>query len=240
MEHVHGFEVWAVRGPAGHEVRYHIDYAEWHRKQTNIVCPPLFAITIQVSPVGGSAEDGSPPVGAPAEGEAGAAPAGARLEGPMEGGEYGANCRGLEHYSRFGYKSVRVPIPDGLPIADWNDPHSGWVKVPYRFNRAVMHPGEWPHLATRVARLPPGVQRVVIGINPFTEYAGRSEMAAPQHSEAFRKQLRLDKLRALIQGKGGERIDVRSLDAESKRLLAAILKRKRRVDMAAAPPAGSQ
>jgi hypothetical protein len=183
-------------------VRYHIDYAEWHRKQTNVICPPLFAITIQVSPLS---------------------------EGQMEGGDYAANRNGLKHYSKYGFKSCHVPIPDGVPIADWDEPDSGWVKVPYAFNRAVMHPGEWPHLATRVRSLPRGVQRVVIGINPFPAYVGPLEMVAPQHSDAFRKQLKMDKLRALIQGKGGERIDFRSLDAESKRLLARILKKSREV-----------
>jgi len=206
---VHGFEVWAVRGPVGHEVRYHIDYAEWHRKCTNIVCPPLVAITVQVAPLG---------------------------EGEIEGGEYGANTRGLEHYARFGYKSARVQIPEGLPVADWEESGAGWVKVPYAFNRAIVHPGEWPHLATRVTRLPPGMQRVVIGINAFPPYVGALESAAPQHSETFRKQLKMDKLRALIQGKGGERIDLRSLDAESKRLLATILKKSRAVVPAPAPP----
>lgn len=212
MAHVHGFELWAVRGPEGHEVRYHLDYAEWHRKRTNVVCPPLLAITVQVSPIGEGA--------------------------PMDGGEYGANSGGLAHYARFGFKSVRVPVPDGLPVADWEEAGSGWVKVPYRFNRAVVHPGEWPHLATRVRALPPGVQRVVVGINPFCGRVGPLERAAPQHSEAFRRQLRLDGLRALIQGQGADgRVELGALGPEAKRMLVAILRKKRAVDGAASSSA---
>lgn len=196
---VHGFEVWAVKGPEGHQVSYHIDYAEWHRKQTNELCPPLLAITLQLSPF---------------------------EEGEMGGGEYGANENGLAHYDRCGYKCVRLPPPNGVPSADWDDPAAGWRKVPYRFNRATVHPGEWAHAATRVTRLPRGEQRVVVGINPFTHYVGPHEMVAPQHSEAFRRQLKMDKLRAAIQGKGGEKIDLRNLDLESKRLLVKLMKKQ--------------
>jgi hypothetical protein len=61
-------------------VQYHIDYAELYRYETNVIYPPLYAGTCQVSPVHGD-ED-------------------------MVGGDFQANVRGIEHYRQFGYKGT--------------------------------------------------------------------------------------------------------------------------------------
>jgi hypothetical protein len=62
------------------EVEYHIDYAELYRYETNIIQPPLFAGTFHVSPFHNS-ED-------------------------IVGGDFMVNIKGLEHYKKFGYKSM--------------------------------------------------------------------------------------------------------------------------------------
>ncbi len=73
-----GTAVWCLCSDETDSVQYHIDYAELYRYETNIIYPPLYAGTCQVSPISGS-ED-------------------------MEGGDFQANVTGVEHYRRFGYK----------------------------------------------------------------------------------------------------------------------------------------
>ena len=48
LKHVHGFSVWAVVGGVKSSTAYHVDYAEVYRRNTNIIRPPLHAITLQV------------------------------------------------------------------------------------------------------------------------------------------------------------------------------------------------
>lgn len=59
-------------------MQYHIDYAELYRYETNVIYPPMYAGTCQVSPVHG--------------------------EEDMIGGDFHANIGGVEHYRKFGYK----------------------------------------------------------------------------------------------------------------------------------------
>ena len=89
---IHGVAVWCLTSAANKAVDYHIDYAELyrcsivsvvsyikicHRYETNVIHPPLYAGTMQISPVEG---------------------------GEMTGGDFCVNTDGLEHYKRFGYK----------------------------------------------------------------------------------------------------------------------------------------
>ncbi len=82
--------MWCLASGLTNQVEYHIDYAELYRftlpglpchifcrYETNIIHPPLYAGTCQVSPL---------------------------AAGEMIGGDFYANSRGLDHYKEFGYK----------------------------------------------------------------------------------------------------------------------------------------
>ena len=75
-----GTAVWCLCSDETDSVQYHIDYAELYRYETNIIYPPLYAGTCQVSPIHGPDD--------------------------MEGGDFQANVTGVEHYRRFGYKGT--------------------------------------------------------------------------------------------------------------------------------------
>lgn len=116
LRHVHGFSVWAVVGNRG--TAYHVDYAEVYRRGTNVLIPPVHAITLQVSPV------------SPEE---------------VEGGTFGAHRGALEHYRRFGYKARRDTAKRTMkqqqPTSDW-DVDPGWTFAPYRFRQATLCRGD--------------------------------------------------------------------------------------------------
>ena len=169
---IHGFSVWAVIGGVGCQTAYHVDYAEMYRRRTNILRPPMHAATIQVSPV--APED-------------------------IEGGTFGAHLDGLKHYARHGYKNRLSPAGgnNGAPTADWGVCER-WQYVPYRFNQATLSDGELPHAADKVLRWPPHLRRVVIGINSMGAQEGIVEARVPQHSRAFNRMLREQKLKAMV------------------------------------------
>ena len=183
LRHVHGFSVWGVSGELGSETRYHLDYAEIYRRETNIIVPPLHAATVQVSPV---------------------------TSDQVEGGTFGAHTAGLAHYATHGYKASKLNSgyqTGGPPTADWGNSDSGWEKAPYRFRQATLCSGELPHAADRIIKWPPHVPRVVIGINSMGFVEGPTEHALPQHSSEFRKAMRLEKLlRAAVHQKGPEEV----------------------------------
>ena len=68
------------------QVEYHIDYAELYRYETNIIHPPLYAGTVQVSPLGTQSIT--------------------QANKTMEGGSFLVNTAGLEHYKRLGTREV--------------------------------------------------------------------------------------------------------------------------------------
>jgi hypothetical protein len=93
---IHGCAVWCLSSGITNQVEYHIDYAELYRYfislstphslssfllsyETNVIHPPLYAATCQVSSL---------------------------TNDEMIGGDFYANVRGLEHYKQFGYKGI--------------------------------------------------------------------------------------------------------------------------------------
>ncbi|KAL1504334.1 hypothetical protein AB1Y20_010740 [Prymnesium parvum] len=182
LDHVHGFSVWAVLGGVGFETAYHVDYAEMYRRETNILRPPIHALTVQVSPI-------------PEDSDA------------VVGGTLGLHLEGLEHYRRMGYKTRKQPSPPDAPTVDWGtDP--GWTYVPYKFNQVTLSCGELPHAADKVKVWPEGLQRVVIGINSMGFIEGPTEMRLPQHSKAFKRMMQME---LLAQHLGGPEQLVRKL-----------------------------
>eukprot|EP00966_Prymnesium_polylepis_P146473 3382731-Prymnesium_polylepis.1 len=104
----------------------------------------------------------------------------------MEGGVFGVNTGGLSHYLRFGHHCVLARDAPGALDEDWHaDPH--WVKVSYRFRRAILFDGLLPHRATAISALPDERRRVVVGINVFDDSIGAQVATAPVHSDAYRE-----------------------------------------------------
>lgn len=159
---IHGVAVWSLSAGIGSQVRYHIDYAELYRYKTNVICPPLYAGTMHLTPV----EDGE-----------------------MIGGDFFANIQGLDHYRKTGYKCKLAPSTDGVleDLAQGSD----WLKVPFRFNRAIVHDGDFPHLSTTIQDMPTRLKRVILGFNLFTHDVGPDTAIAPEHSPKFNATVKL-------------------------------------------------
>ena len=169
----HGVAVWCLASGVGNSVDYHLDYCELHRHETNEIVPPLYASTVQLSDCSDGATD---------KGRA------------IAGGAFLVNSRGLRHYAAHGYKGR---LRDGALGGD------GWHRVPYAHNRAIVHDGEWPHASERVAALPPGKKRVILGLNVFSDRVAEVNARAPEHSDAFNKTAKI--YQATARAKDGKR-----------------------------------
>eukprot|EP01032_Pedospumella_encystans_P015368 gene15368-17582_t len=160
-EQMHGTAVWCLCSDETDSVQYHIDYAELYRYETNIIYPPLYAGTCQVSPIHGPDD--------------------------MEGGDFQANVTGVEHYRRFGYKgklASKEEFQKDLKSSDW-------IVAKYKHNRAIVHDGNFAHLSTPITHIKPGVKRVILGFNSFPAVLGECCMRAPEHSDAFNRTIKL-------------------------------------------------
>ena len=109
-------------------------------------------------------------------------------EGEMQGGDFMVNGQGIEHYRKFGYKARLAP--DLLEEDTIANPH--WRTVKFQGDRGILHSGSWPHLSTRISRLPAGRKRVILGFNAFCGDAVAQCCArAPEHSDAFNRTVKL-------------------------------------------------
>lgn len=179
-----GTVVWSLCSSVSSQVEYHIDYAELYRYETNIIHPPLYAGTVQVSPLGTHSIT--------------------QANKTMEGGSFLVNTAGLEHYKRFGYKGKLVRPESGtggkesedepamVPLLTDIATNQTWQEIRYRRNRGILHDGNYPHLSTPVKSLPDnGVKRCILGFNCFTDDVGDCCERAPEHSRAFNRTIRL-------------------------------------------------
>ena len=157
LDRIHGTVVWCLASGLSNQVEYHIDYAELYRYETNVIHPPLYAGTCQVSPM---KADGS----------------------SMKGGDFCVNVAGLDHYRKCGYKGKLMGGQKGLET-DLST-SADWLKIPYRRNRGIFHDGDLPHLSTPVSYLETGLRRVILGFNCFTHIVGECCQRAPEHSQA--------------------------------------------------------
>lgn len=158
---LHGTAVWCLISGDNDEVRYHIDYAELYRYETNVIYPPVYAGTCQLAPV--------------------------RSPKDMIGGAFCANIDGLEHYRKFGYKGKLQPAETFEE--DLQSPQ--WINIPYLENRGIMHDGDFPHLSTKITHIRDGVKRVILGFNVFTDHVAECNLRAPEHSDAFNRTIKL-------------------------------------------------
>ena len=196
----HGVAVWALSSNVGSEVKYHIDYAEQYRYERNITVPPLLAGTVQCTSFGGK-DDGS-------GGD------------QMVGGDFAVNLGGLKHYEANGYKGARSGDDRGgwtdttnedtdstCSSAPHHNQHTKWVTVPYRYNRAIFHHGQLPHLSAPIKSISSSGEdaennrqrsksRVILGMNVFGRDIGPEVSKAPEHSDAFRRKIKM--YRALL------------------------------------------
>lgn len=78
--------------------------------------------------------------------------------------------------------------PEGL-ANDFDS--SDWITVRYKHNRGIMHDGDYPHLSTPIEYIKPGIKRVIMGFNCFTEELSECNLRAPEHSDAFNRTIKL-------------------------------------------------
>jgi hypothetical protein len=164
LQHVHGVAVWALAAQVGSEVPYHLDYAEQVRYQTNIIVPPLLAGTLHCT------------------------------RAPIKGGAFQVSLEGLDHYQTHGYKAKKAPV-----VVD--DDHL--IAIPYRYNQLLCHPGHLPHSSSRIESIQGTTAgagagnhqclRVIVGFNVFSHDIGPMVQQAPEHSDAFRRQVQVQR-----------------------------------------------
>ena len=161
---IHGVAVWALASDS-REVQYHVDYAELIRYEHNVLATPIWAGTLQCT------------------------------SHPLEGGKFAVNLGGMDHYQHHGYKGNKSGDAMGgwsnpSPITntvDW-DEETGWVTIPYHYNRMIGHSGHLPHLSAPFV-CHNGQYRVILGFNVFRNDVGPRVSQAPEHSHAFRRRI---------------------------------------------------
>jgi hypothetical protein len=174
-DRIHGVQVWALPATKGSSVPYHLDYAEYIRYTHNVIVPPLYAGTVQCTPH------------------------------VLQGGTFAVHMGGLDHYRQHGYKGC---LSSKLQNGDVEEMHlgdcggrveqgisgKGWVSIPYRFNQGILHSGTLPHLSDKVLDIEgaeKGAKRVIIGFNVFGHGVGEWVQKCPEHSDHFRKMVRM-------------------------------------------------
>lgn len=183
----HGIAVWALAANARSCVNYHIDYAEWLRYRYNMTVLPILAGTWQCT----------------------------RSEANINGGEFWAHEKGLEHYKQHGYKAALCPI---------NAMDEYWVKIPYRFNQLIVQSGQLPHLSTNVNSIEDNWKRVIVGFNVFLSDVGPLVQESPEHSEAFRTRVQSMRLQQ-------QRLhSIRKMSQKMKRMLVMAKRQKVKAD----------
>lgn len=123
----------------------------------------------------------------------------------MWGGDFAANMDGLEHYETHGYKG-RLSSADGV-VNELRECLQGgpgnWNVVKYKYNRGIMHDGDYPHLSTPVQSIASDSliqKRVIIGLNCFPPSVGECCQRAPEHSQAFNRTVKLYQTIAKLTG----------------------------------------
>lgn len=168
LSYIHGIAIWCLASDELDSVEYHIDYAELYRYENNIIVPPLFAGTIQVTSFNSN---------------------------EMEGGDFLVNIDGLNHYKRFGYKGRNV---NNNELVDDMNSSTSWNHIQYTYNRGIIHDGDFPHLSSKINKISSTCndvshkkKRVIIGINCFSNIVSECCIRAPEHSNTFNRTIKL-------------------------------------------------
>ena len=113
----------------------------------------------------------------------------------IKGGAFRVALKGLDHYHRHGYKCKKMELSSS-PDED------GMVEIPYRYNQITCHPGHLPHSSTLVESIEDeNLMRVMVGFNVFAHDIGPLVQQAPEHSDAFRRQVQLRRKFLLLSNK---------------------------------------
>jgi hypothetical protein len=100
----------------------------------------------------------------------------------LEGGDFQVSLQGIPHYQTHGYKAKKQPIDENTMIS-----------IPYRYNQMICHLGNLPHASTRIRAIHGTQERVIVGFNVFCHTAGPWVQRAPEHSDRFRRAVRLQR-----------------------------------------------
>ena len=175
-EKAHGVAIWALAAAPGSQVPYHLDYAEQVRYETNLIVPPLLAGTLHCS------------------------------RAKIEGGAFQVSLDGLDHYQKHGYKAKLQPLRPK------DEESSSMKEIPYRYNQVMCHVGHLPHASSRIDSITPLLDqdipgdsssssenhqhpmlRVIVGFNVFAHDIGPTVQQAPEHSDAFRRKIQVQR-----------------------------------------------
>lgn len=183
LPEVHGVAVWALASDSTN-VEYHIDYAERLRYEHNVLAAPIWAGTLQCT------------------------------SNSIKGGQFAVNLQGMNHYERHGYKGNK----SGEHMGGWSQPpltdhvhhdiDTGWITIPYRYNRMIGHSGHLPHLSAPF-EVEDGCYRVIVGFNVFRNDVGPYVSQAPEHSRAFRRRIQCH--RALLSQSNKKNISLENI-----------------------------
>jgi hypothetical protein len=108
----------------------------------------------------------------------------------IQGGAFQVSLDGLEHYQRHGYKVKTKSLEGDL------------IDAPYRYNQVICHAGHLPHASSRIESISPldenlntgeNLLRVIIGFNVFAPDIGPLVQHAPEHSDAFRRKVQVQR-----------------------------------------------
>ena len=185
-EKAHGVAIWALAAAPGSQVPYHLDYAEQVRYETNLIVPPLLAGTLHCS------------------------------RAKIDGGAFQVSLNGLDHYQKHGYKAKLQPLRPRC---------SSMKEIPYRYNQVMCHVGHLPHASSRIDSITPLLDqdihdscsendpmlRVIVGFNVFAHDIGPTVQQAPEHSDAFRRKIQVQ--RKLLQSNQNKALHLNNLQA---------------------------
>lgn len=105
----------------------------------------------------------------------------------ITGGDFLVSLEGIPHYQKHGYKCKRKqPRTEEL------------LRIPYQYNQLTCHRGDLPHASTRIERIDGEQLRVIVGFNVFGHDVGKFVRQWPEHSENFRRKVKVQ--RALLHG----------------------------------------
>jgi hypothetical protein len=95
------------------------------------------------------------------------------------GGDFLISLQGIPHYLRHGYKATT--IDDEM------------IHIPYQYNQLLCHYGNLPHASAKVQKIEGSQRRVIVGFNVFGHDFGALVQKAPEHSDAFRRKVQVQR-----------------------------------------------
>lgn len=106
----------------------------------------------------------------------------------LEGGDFQVSLEGISHYQKHGYKAKKLALN-----AEQAGGKGDMERIPYRFNQMICHLGNLPHSSTKVESIRGDQERVIVGFNVFCDTAGPYVQRAPEHSDQFRRTIKLQR-----------------------------------------------